>query len=68
MEIHYATPVNNAVSQRCVSMTHSLNSQFTRAAKGSAPINASRIRCEGRVKLQTACVLKYKTERCSSPR
>jgi hypothetical protein len=34
MEIHYATLVNNAVSQCCVSMTHSLNSQFTRAARG----------------------------------
>jgi hypothetical protein len=58
MEIHYATLVNNAVSQCCVSMTHS----------HSAPINASRIRREGRVKLRTARVLKYKTERCSSSR
>jgi hypothetical protein len=40
MEIHYATLANNVLSLYCVSKTHSLNSQFTRAAEGSATIES----------------------------
>jgi hypothetical protein len=52
--------LSNTVPQRGVSMTHSLNSQFTSGAKRNAIINASWNLLSGQSHVTTAHVLKYK--------